>query len=183
MPQRNLHDEVLRAYILHLTLQDTLMPPHELAIDELLLILQADMEMYRSIRNTRYLNAHTSIPSLEASILHGSMQEILNTMIYSFKCSIFLLMHLMFYMSLSRHIQFFRTTPQMFHRLQLITNWLFVFIEWVTLAMQHHWWTLVELQVVLKDLWSIQVGLIIASLQLNLCMTYLSGQSLLRRRR
>ena len=166
----------------HLTLRDTLMPPHELAIDELLLRLQADMEMYRSIRNTQYLNAWTSIPKSGSLHLAWEYARNPNTMIYSFKCSVFLLMHLMFYMmSLSRLIQYFRTTHQMFHRLQLITNWLFVFIEWVTLVMQHHWWTLVELQVVLKDLWSI--GLIVASLQLNLCMTYLSSHSLLGRRR
>jgi hypothetical protein len=62
MPQRNLHEEVLRAYILHLTLRDALLPPHTLATDELLLRLQADLEMYKVIRDTRYLNARTSIP-------------------------------------------------------------------------------------------------------------------------
>ena len=62
MPNQNLHDQVLRAYILHLTLRDALLPPEDLPPTELLLRLQADMEMYRAIKNTRYLNTQTSIP-------------------------------------------------------------------------------------------------------------------------
>ena len=64
MPPTNLHDEVLRAFALHLVLRDTLLPPDELPPDELLLRLQADtcMEMYKAIRDARYLNTHTSIP-------------------------------------------------------------------------------------------------------------------------
>ncbi len=62
MPSQTLHDQVLRAYILHLTLRDALIPPEDLPLTELLLRLQADMEMYRAIKNTRYLNTRTSIP-------------------------------------------------------------------------------------------------------------------------
>lgn len=62
MPPTNLHDEVLRAYILHLALRDALLPPDELGPDELLIRLQADMEMYKAIRDARYLNTRTSIP-------------------------------------------------------------------------------------------------------------------------
>src|SRR6266550_3849181 len=62
MPPTNLHDEVLRAFALHLVLCDTLLPPDELPPDELLLRLQADMEMYKAIRDARYLNTRTSIP-------------------------------------------------------------------------------------------------------------------------
>ncbi|KAG6808924.1 hypothetical protein H0H93_016338 [Arthromyces matolae] len=62
MPAQNVHNRVLRAYILHLALRDTISPPHELSSDELLLRLQADLEMFRKIKNTRYLNPRTSVP-------------------------------------------------------------------------------------------------------------------------
>ena len=62
MPRSNLHDDVLRAYFLHLTLRDTLLPSHDLAPEDLLLRLQADLDMYHAIKNTRYLNPRTSVP-------------------------------------------------------------------------------------------------------------------------
>ena len=68
MPKQNLHNEVLRTYVLHLMHRDALHPPHELATEELLLQLQADLELYRSIKNARYLSACTSIP--KAGTLH-----------------------------------------------------------------------------------------------------------------
>ena len=48
--------------------QNALHPPHELATEELLLWLQADLELYRSIKNAHYLSACTSIP--KAGTLH-----------------------------------------------------------------------------------------------------------------
>ncbi|KIL55662.1 hypothetical protein M378DRAFT_62003, partial [Amanita muscaria Koide BX008] len=62
MPRKNLHDQVVRAYLLHLSLRDILLPPHELELDELLLRLQADLQIYHKIKSTRYLNPCTSIP-------------------------------------------------------------------------------------------------------------------------
>ena len=62
MSHRNLHNEVLRAYVLHLVLCDALLPPDELPLDELLIRLQADMEMYKAIHDAHYLNTCTSIP-------------------------------------------------------------------------------------------------------------------------
>ena len=62
MSHSNLHDEVLRTYILHLVLHDALIPPDELPLDELLIRLQADMEMCKAISGAYYLNTCTSIP-------------------------------------------------------------------------------------------------------------------------
>lgn len=62
MPRENIHDQVLRAYVCHLSLRDNLIPPHELDITEMLAQLQADIDLFRTIKNTRYLNTRTSIP-------------------------------------------------------------------------------------------------------------------------
>ncbi|KAG5636454.1 hypothetical protein H0H81_007996 [Sphagnurus paluster] len=68
MPQKSVHDSVLQAYLLHLSLRDTASPPHELAVDELLVRLQADIDLFNLIQDTRYLNPRTSVP--KAGNLH-----------------------------------------------------------------------------------------------------------------
>ena len=62
MPRSDLHDDVLQVYFLHLTLHDTFLPSHDLASEDLLLRLQADLDMYHAIKNTYYLNPQTSVP-------------------------------------------------------------------------------------------------------------------------
>jgi hypothetical protein len=62
MPRTNLHDHVLRAYVLHLGLRDTLLPADELPPEELLSRLQGDLDLFNKIKNTRYLNSRTSVP-------------------------------------------------------------------------------------------------------------------------
>ena len=82
MPRSNLHDDVLRAYFLHLTLRDTLLPSHDLAPEDLLLRLQADLDMYHEIKNTCYLNPWTSVPksgSLHLLWRHQRISEVPRT--------------------------------------------------------------------------------------------------------
>jgi hypothetical protein len=62
MPRKNIRDQLLQAYVTHLSLQDVLIPPHELPVTELIARLQADLELFWRLRNTRYLNPRTSIP-------------------------------------------------------------------------------------------------------------------------
>ena len=62
MPQTNVRDQVLRAYTLHLAMHNTLLPPHELDTFEMITRLQADIEMFQKLRNTRYFNPRTKIP-------------------------------------------------------------------------------------------------------------------------
>jgi hypothetical protein len=43
-------------------MRDTLLPPHELDTFEMITRLQADIEMFQKLRNTRYFNPRTKIP-------------------------------------------------------------------------------------------------------------------------
>ena len=56
MLYQNLHDQVLQSYLHHLGLHDQLSPPNNLATDELVLRLEADLQLFSKIRNTCYLN-------------------------------------------------------------------------------------------------------------------------------
>jgi len=59
---KSLHNRVLDSYVKHLILRDSMIPPSTLDIAEACIQLQNDIEMFRKIRDTHYLNPRTSIP-------------------------------------------------------------------------------------------------------------------------
>jgi hypothetical protein len=71
MPQKNVRDQVLRAYTLHLAMRDTLIPLDDLDTFEMITRLQADIEMFQKLRNTRYFNPRTKIPKSGSLHLAG----------------------------------------------------------------------------------------------------------------
>ena len=62
MGHETFRNKVLESYLKHLTLRDCMIPPSTLDIAHACLQLQDDIEMFRKIRDTRYLNPQTSIP-------------------------------------------------------------------------------------------------------------------------
>ena len=62
MGRETIHNKVLDSYVKHLILRDSLTPPSTLDITEACLQLQNDIEMFRKIQDSRYLNPRTSIP-------------------------------------------------------------------------------------------------------------------------
>lgn len=68
MPTPNLHEKVLRSYILHMTIRDSARPQHELNVDDLLAKLLRDIKTYNTIRTTRYLNPRERVA--KAGSLH-----------------------------------------------------------------------------------------------------------------
>ncbi|PFH47083.1 hypothetical protein AMATHDRAFT_152998 [Amanita thiersii Skay4041] len=68
MPCTSLHDQLLCTYFLHLCLGEQILPTSNLTADEILIQVQADLELFQKIKTTRYLNPCTSIP--KAGNLH-----------------------------------------------------------------------------------------------------------------
>jgi len=62
MGRETMHNKVLDSYVKHLILRDSLTPPSTLDIAEACLQLQNDIEMFRKIQDSHYLNPRTSIP-------------------------------------------------------------------------------------------------------------------------
>ena len=68
MPQESERDRILRAYVLHITLRNLISPLEELDANELLLQIEADLQLFNTLSSTRYLNERTAIP--KAGSLH-----------------------------------------------------------------------------------------------------------------
>ena len=62
MGREMLHKKVLEKYVKHLILRDSMTSPSTLDIADTCIQLQNDIEMFRKICDTRYLNPRTSIP-------------------------------------------------------------------------------------------------------------------------
>ena len=62
MGRETLHNKVLESYLKHLTLRDGMAPPSTLDIAHACMQLQNDIEMYKKIQDTHYINPRTSIP-------------------------------------------------------------------------------------------------------------------------
>lgn len=78
MPTTNLRDKLTQSYMLHILLRDSLLPPPE-AVEQLRQ-LEADLEMFKIIRNTRYIVPRSFLPKggylhLAFDYMHSDPEE------------------------------------------------------------------------------------------------------------
>ena len=65
-----LHNKVLESYLKHLTLRDGMAPPSTLDIAHVCMQLQNDIEMYKKIWDTHYINPYCPLNLHQSLVMH-----------------------------------------------------------------------------------------------------------------